>query len=99
MTDHADVLADARALKRACARAEQTEQDARRMGDQRRRWEEEGTRLTCARDVDLSAWLEADTHILAASDSIPGNVIEIATQLCTVSGLGLIIRSKAELLP
>jgi len=39
---------DARALKRARARAEQAERDARRMRDQRRRWEEEGTRLTRA---------------------------------------------------
>ena len=39
---------DARALKRARARAEQAERDARRMRDQRRRWEEDGTRLTRA---------------------------------------------------
>jgi hypothetical protein len=39
---------DVRALKRARARAEQAERDARRMRDQRRRWEEEGTRLTRA---------------------------------------------------
>jgi hypothetical protein len=39
---------DARALKRARARAEQAEQDARRMRDQRRRWHEEGTPLTRA---------------------------------------------------
>ena len=38
----------ARALKRARARAEQAERDARRMRDQHRRWEEEGTRLTRA---------------------------------------------------
>jgi hypothetical protein len=36
----------ARALKRARARAEQAERDARRMRDQRQRWDEEGTRLT-----------------------------------------------------
>lgn len=39
---------DARALKRARARAEQAERDARRTRDQRRRWEEEGTYLTRA---------------------------------------------------
>lgn len=38
----------ARALKRARARAEQAERDARRMRDQHRRWDEEGTRLTRA---------------------------------------------------
>ena len=48
MTDHADVRTGARALKRARARAEQAERDARRMRDQRRRWQEEGTRLTRA---------------------------------------------------
>lgn len=37
-----------RALKRARVRAEQAERDARRMRDQRRRWEAEGTRLTRA---------------------------------------------------
>lgn len=52
-----------------------------------------------ARDVDLSTRLEADTHILAATDSIPENVIEEAKQLCAASGLGLIVLSKAELLP
>jgi hypothetical protein len=39
---------DARALKRARARAEQAERGARRMRDQRRRWEEEGMYLTRA---------------------------------------------------
>ena len=38
----------ARALKRARARAEQAERDARRIRDQRRRWEAEGARLTRA---------------------------------------------------
>jgi hypothetical protein len=48
MTDHTDVRTDARALKRARARAEQAERDARRMRDQQRRWQEEGTYLTRA---------------------------------------------------
>ena len=48
MTDHAAVLTDARALKRARARAEQAERDARCMRDQRRRWQAEGTYLTRA---------------------------------------------------
>ena len=48
MTDQADVRTDARALKHARARAEQAERDARRMRDQRRRWQEEGTYLTRA---------------------------------------------------
>jgi hypothetical protein len=52
-----------------------------------------------ARDVDLSTRLEADTHVLAATDSIPENVIEKAKQLCTASGLGVVVLSKAELLP
>jgi hypothetical protein len=48
MTDHPDARTDGRALKRARARAEQAERDARRMRDQLRRWQEEGTRLTRA---------------------------------------------------
>ena len=52
-----------------------------------------------ARDVDLSTRLEADTHILAATDNIPENVTETAKKLCTASGLGLIVLSRAELLP
>lgn len=48
MMDHPDVRHAARALKRARARAEQAERDARRLRDQRRRWQEEGTHLTRA---------------------------------------------------
>jgi hypothetical protein len=49
--------------------------------------------------VNLSKRLEADTHILAATDTIPADVIEQATQLCKASGLGLVVLGKAELLP
>jgi hypothetical protein len=52
-----------------------------------------------ARDVDLSARLEADTHMLAVTESISENVVEKAKQLCTASGLGLIVPGKTELLP
>jgi hypothetical protein len=49
--------------------------------------------------INLSARLEADTHILAATDTIPSNVIDQATQLCKANGLSLITLSKAELIP
>jgi hypothetical protein len=48
MMGHPDVRHAARALKRARARAEQAERDARRLRDQRRRWQEEGRHLTRA---------------------------------------------------
>jgi hypothetical protein len=43
-SDQSGPCADAPALLRSCARAEQAERDARRMLDQRRRWEAEGMR-------------------------------------------------------
>jgi hypothetical protein len=51
------------------------------------------------RDVNLSARLEADTHILAATDHLPGEVAEKAEQLCEASRLDLIVLGKADLLP
>jgi hypothetical protein len=51
------------------------------------------------RDVNLSTRLEADTHILAATDDIPEEVIEAARHQCKASGLDLIVLGKAALLP
>jgi hypothetical protein len=52
-----------------------------------------------SRDVALSSRLEADAHILAATDDIPEETAEMAGQLCEASGLELIVLGKAELLP
>jgi hypothetical protein len=51
------------------------------------------------RDIDLSTRLEADTHVLATTDTIPDNAIEQASQLSKANGLGFIALSKSELLP
>jgi len=51
------------------------------------------------RDVGLSSRLGADTHVLAATDSIPEAVVEKAEHQCGASGLGLIVLGKADLLP
>lgn len=52
-----------------------------------------------SRDVSLSSRLEADMHILAATDDIPEEAAETARQLCKAIGLELIVLGKAELLP
>lgn len=51
------------------------------------------------RDVKLSSRLGADTHILAATDDIPAEVTELARELCTASGLALLVLGKTDLLP
>jgi hypothetical protein len=51
------------------------------------------------RDVKLSSRLGADTHILAATDDIPAEVTELALELCTASGLALLVLGKTDLLP
>jgi len=52
-----------------------------------------------ARDVELTSRLEADTHILAATDNIPGEVADKAKQLTKERGLSLVILGKLDLLP
>jgi hypothetical protein len=52
-----------------------------------------------ARDVDLSARLKADTHILAATDNIPDEMADEARRLCAASGLDLMVMGKEVLLP
>jgi len=51
------------------------------------------------RDVDLSARLQADAHVLSATDDIPPETAEKARQLCQASGLDLIILGRPDLLP
>jgi hypothetical protein len=43
------------------------------------------------RDVNLSSRLEADTHVLAATDDIPAETVETARQLCQAKGLELVV--------
>jgi hypothetical protein len=49
--------------------------------------------------VGLSSRLEADVHILAATDDIPEETVERARELCQANGLELVVLGKAELLP
>jgi hypothetical protein len=51
------------------------------------------------RDVALSSRLEADVHVLAATDDIPDKTVRLARELCEADGLALIVLGKAELLP
>lgn len=51
------------------------------------------------RDVNLSARLGGDAHILAATDNIPDEVASEAQQLCEAKGLDLIVMGRADLLP
>jgi hypothetical protein len=51
------------------------------------------------RDVSLSSRLQADMHVLAATDDIPEDVVRRARQECEASGLNLMILQKADLLP
>jgi hypothetical protein len=51
------------------------------------------------RDIALSSRLEADIHVLAATDVIPKRTVEKAEQECKVAGLGLFVLQRADLLP
>lgn len=51
------------------------------------------------RDVELSVRLEADTHVLAATDDVLPETVERAQQLCKTNGLDLITLGKSDLLP
>jgi hypothetical protein len=52
-----------------------------------------------SRDVALASRLEADVHILAATDDIPEEAAEAARHLCVASGLDLVVLGKTDLLP
>lgn len=51
------------------------------------------------RDITLSTRLEADTYVLAATDTISSEQAELARQQCETQGLNLIVLGKADLLP
>jgi hypothetical protein len=51
------------------------------------------------RDIALSSRLEADMHVLAATDDISREATEKAEQECNAAGIGLIILQRADLLP
>jgi hypothetical protein len=51
------------------------------------------------RDVELSAKLGADTHVLATTDDLPSNIIEMAEAACTARSLKLIAMGRNDLLP
>lgn len=51
------------------------------------------------RDIALSARLQADTYVLAATDTISDEQAELAEQQCDANGLSLIVLRKADLLP
>jgi len=52
-----------------------------------------------ARDTELSHRLGADTHLLAAVDEVPVEVVANAQQACDRLGLKLMILQKADLRP
>jgi hypothetical protein len=51
------------------------------------------------RDIELSARLRADVHVLAAVDNIPADVTENAKEHCDSQGLELVIFQRTDLRP
>jgi hypothetical protein len=57
------------------------------------------TEQQITRDVELSANLRADAHVLATTDDLPSGIIKIAQAACNNRSLKLIPIGRAELMP